>query len=159
VSQQGQPVPPLLRLPFIVKGTETLTTTAIGFLTQLFNGVFGSTGIQTSLATIFGMHGDGTLSEEGVLTVTSSNGQDFVASAFTDTTDASNITSGALDQVRIANLSNAVNVSALPAPAAGLRAFVNDSTVVGATNFGVAVVGGGGFNVPVYSDGATWFIG
>ena len=50
-------------------------------------------------------------------------------------------------------------VAGLPAPAAGLRGMVTDSTVTAAGNFGAAVAGGGGNFCPVYSDGAGWFIG
>ena len=55
----------------------------------------------------------------------------------------------------------AVNVSALPNPhGAGARCAVNDSTVAlsGAT-VGLTVVGGAGFTVPVFYDGANWIIG
>ena len=50
-----------------------------------------------------------------------------------------------------------VAVADLPAgAAAGLRAFVSDST---ATTFNSVVAGGGGDIVPVWSDGAVWRIG
>ena len=42
---------------------------------------------------------------------------------------------------------------------AGARAFVTDSSVVAAGNFGNVVAGGGANGVPVYSDGTNWRIG
>ena len=50
-------------------------------------------------------------------------------------------------------------VGSLGAPAAGLRAFVTDSTVTAAGNFGNVVVGGGANFCPVYADSAAWRIG
>lgn len=52
-------------------------------------------------------------------------------------------------------------VASLPAAsgASGQRAFVTDSTVSGAGNFGAAVAGGGSHMVPVYCDGTAWRIG
>jgi hypothetical protein len=53
-----------------------------------------------------------------------------------------------------------VAFSALPAATTpGLRAFISDANLVPAGNFGVAVSGGGGNYVPVFSDGANWCIG
>lgn len=50
-------------------------------------------------------------------------------------------------------------VSTLPTVGAPARAFVADSTVAGASNFGAAVVGGGSHTVPVYWDNISWKIG
>jgi len=50
-------------------------------------------------------------------------------------------------------------VSTLPVIASPARAFVSDSTVAAATNFGVTVVGSGTHLVPVYFDNTTWKIG
>ena len=48
----------------------------------------------------------------------------------------------------------------LPDQAPGLRAFVNNSAVTAAGNFGSLITSGGGTNlVPVYSDGTNWRIG
>jgi hypothetical protein len=44
----------------------------------------------------------------------------------------------------------------LPAPKAGSRAFVSDST---ALTFGITYVGGGLLTAPVWSDGIDWYIG
>ena len=54
-----------------------------------------------------------------------------------------------------------VAVASLPAGADGDRAFVNNSNVVAAGNFGNAVAAGGTNHVPVYYDGgtSTWRIG
>ena len=51
------------------------------------------------------------------------------------------------------------NLTAAAAAGAGARDFVSDSTVVGSGNFGATVVGGGSYNVPVYTDGTNWYIG
>ena len=50
-------------------------------------------------------------------------------------------------------------VGTLGAPTAGLRAFVSDSNVAAAGNFGAIVATGGANFVPVYADGANWLIG
>lgn len=54
-----------------------------------------------------------------------------------------------------------LTVSTLPlaASAGAARAFVSDSNVVAAGNFGAVVAGGGANTVPVYSDGTNWRIG
>jgi hypothetical protein len=50
-------------------------------------------------------------------------------------------------------------VASLPAGSTAALAFVSDSTVAAAGNFGAIVVGGGSFLVPVYRDLAGWKIG
>jgi hypothetical protein len=50
-------------------------------------------------------------------------------------------------------------VATLPAAGQPGRAFVSDSTVVAAGNFGATVVGAGTHTVPVYFDNLTWKIG
>lgn len=53
----------------------------------------------------------------------------------------------------------ATTVGGLPAAATagvGARSFVTDSSV---TTFGTALAGGGANKVPVYSDGAAWYVG
>ena len=55
-----------------------------------------------------------------------------------------------------------VSVRQLPSAGsagAGARAFVVDSMVAGAGNFGAPAMGGGSHGVPVYSDGRDWLIG
>lgn len=52
-----------------------------------------------------------------------------------------------------------VAFAALPAGTAGMRAFINNSSVAAAGNFGAAAAGGGANTVPVYYDGAAWRIG
>lgn len=57
---------------------------------------------------------------------------------------------------------HALTVGTLAAAAtagAGARAFVTDSSVAAAGNFGAVVAGGGANGVPVYSDGTNWRIG
>ena len=53
----------------------------------------------------------------------------------------------------------AVAVASLPGLLAGSRAFVNDSSVGAAGNFGAIVAGGAANFVPVWCDGANWRIG
>jgi hypothetical protein len=50
-------------------------------------------------------------------------------------------------------------VGSLPTPAGLTRAFVTDSTVAAAGNFGAIVAGGGANTVPTYFDGLNWRIG
>lgn len=217
----GPSPPPLNKFPFTVPGTGLCTLMAISFLTQLWAAVLGAGGISPSLealieevalltnqvgalavrvGVIFGMHGDGTLSATGELTVTSTNGNAF--GPFATGTNAADLT-GTLAAARIAddslpyaklvntvgaellgadsagpvgaigvgrglhlaaatltaNDGPAVAVSALGTPTACFRAFVNDSSVVAAGNFGAVVAGGGGNFVPVYADGVNWRIG
>lgn len=179
------------------------------FIQELWAGIQGTGGLiptiqtlEAEVAIIFGMHGDGTLSPTGVLTVTKTNGVPF--GYFATGTDASHLT-GTLDPARIADgslpyakLVNAVGAELLGADAAGpitaisigagltlsggtlasnftgpaavavgslgaatatKRAFVTDSTVTAAGNFGNVVVGGGANFCPVYADGSDWRIG
>ena len=53
----------------------------------------------------------------------------------------------------------AVAVASLPGLLAGSRAFVNDSSVGAAGNFGAIVAGGAANFVPVWCDGTNWRIG
>jgi hypothetical protein len=89
--------PPLAKLQFTNPRDGILTIQAISFLTQLWAGIQGGGGIYPSLqelekevAILFGMHGDGTLSSTGVLTVTGTQGVPF--GYFATGTDASNLT-------------------------------------------------------------------
>jgi hypothetical protein len=55
-----------------------------------------------------------------------------------------------------------LTVATLPTAAtagAGARAYVSDATLPAAGNYGGAVVGGGANGVPVWTNGAAWFIG
>lgn len=101
--------PPLNMMP-IVQENRLPTLAFYSWCQQMWASLQGTAGIIPSIkkllddvAIIFGMHGDGTLSETGELTVNSSQGRVFVASAFVDTTDADNITSGTLAPARIAD--------------------------------------------------------
>ena len=176
---------------------------------ELWAGIQGTGGLiptiqtlEAEVAIIFRMHGDGTLSPTGVLTVTKTNGVPF--GYFATGTDASHRperwTRHASQTVRflMQKLVNAVGAELLGADAAGpitaisigaglalsggtlasnftgpaavavgslgaatatKRAFVTDSTVTAAGNFGNMVVGGGANFCPVYADGSDWRIG
>jgi hypothetical protein len=88
--------------------------------------------LEQEVAIIFGMYGDGTLSNAGVLTVTKTNGVPFAY--FATGTDASHLT-GTLDPARIANnslpyakLLNAASPSLLGAGVAGAIGSVSIGT-------------------------------
>jgi len=66
--------------------------------------------------------------------------------------------SAALLQVNGATQTAGFTVAGLPTGAAGMRAYVTDSTVVASGNFGATVVGGGANTVPVFHDGTNWII-
>ncbi len=170
MSSPGGPVPPpIANFPIVDLKTGNPTGTFREFIQKLWAATQAPGGVLAQIATVFGMHGDGTLSAAGVLTVLSSQTRAFVASAFSDTTNASNILTGtlapalvadeSLPQTKLSGLADPVLVSALPAPTAGLRAFVSDSTVAGSGNFGAIVAGGGANAVPVWADNTHWCIG
>ena len=267
VPAASQPVsPPLNKMPFTDPKTGMLTLLGISFLTQFWAAVIGDGGLGPAIAKlqeqvslleaevtiIFNMHGDGTLSADGILIVTKTDGVPF--GYFATGTDAAHL-SGILDPARIADetlpyiklvdtstpallgaagsgpvteievgdglqfagetlefdpdtvpagtipfstLENttgaallgagaagpivqitlgpglaivagvlvstftgpaAVAVAALGAATATKRAFVNDSSIVAAGNFGNVVAGGGANFCPVWADGANWRIG
>jgi len=110
---------------------------------------------------------------DGVITLLNNAETDFNRLQFGGTTAAfpSWKRSGASIQARAADDSGFIRVdvsvlvtatiytvATLPVGANGMRAFVSDSTVAAAGNFGAAVAGGGADTVPVYYDGA-WRIG
>lgn len=108
-AASANPVPPPLpNFAMVDTSTGKLTPMGYNFMTQFWAGLQGSGGatdnikaLQAQIAIIFGMHGDATLSADGIITVVSSEGRIFVASAFIDTTNAVNITSGILDPARL----------------------------------------------------------
>lgn len=110
-SAPTAPVPPpaaKLAIGYVRGQDVFFNSIGINLLTQIWAAMSGSGGaidnikeIQAQIAVIFGMHGDGTLSATGELTVVSSEGRVFVASAFIDTTNAGNITAGILPPARL----------------------------------------------------------
>ena len=100
--------------------SSNITVNAQGIVTAASNGSGGTIATDTSSGTIpalgdakivvgktasnvqaVSLSGDGTLTDNGALTVTKTNGTAFAASATTDTTNASNITSGTLSASRL----------------------------------------------------------
>jgi hypothetical protein len=55
--------------------------------------------------------------------------------------------------------SSVYTVATLPTLAAGSRAFVNDANAPAVGTFGIPVVAGGAFTVPVWCDGSVWYVG
>ncbi len=176
------PVPPPIQgqaIGMVRDGQVYLNQIGIEFMTKLWASIQGEGGIKiqvdgnaSSITIIFEMSGDGTLSNSGVLTITASEGRVFTDSAFTDTTDAGNITHGTLNSGRldlgpglidsggilITEDSIVTDVAHLPTQPyrQGARRFVSDAT---APAFGVAVVGGGTVPAPVFSTGTVWNVG
>lgn len=102
-SPQAAP-PPLANIQFVVPQSGKLSLVGLNFMTQFWAKLQGSGGAVQQIETINNLSGDATFdSDTGELTVTSSEGRPFVASAFSDTTDADNIVSGTLDPARIAD--------------------------------------------------------
>jgi len=79
----------------IATGSTALTSTAALTDGQLVVGQTGSAPLPKTVS------GDATLSAAGALTVTKTNGTSFATSATTDTTNASNISSGTLSSARL----------------------------------------------------------
>lgn len=94
------------------------------------NGIFAS---------VPGLGNVGSLSLNG-------NGQTYLAGNGTFSTVAFNSTTP-------------ITYSALPTPAAGLRAFITDANLVPAGNFGAQVSGSGSNLTPIWCDGTNWYIG
>lgn len=107
-SAKFPPPPPMGNIPPVDPRNGRWTVSGLEFMTSLWAAVGGSGGtyalikqLQAAIAVIFGMHGDGTLSKTGELTVTSSEDRPFVTSAFVDTTNADNIDEGTLALQRL----------------------------------------------------------
>ena len=104
------------------------------------------------------MSGDATMANTGSITVTKTNGVAFATSATTDTTNASNITSGTLNQVRLP-LSNILNIGSSPyrlSPASGV--WIPTVDYVGVTSI-YATLGGNGNVLPLYDTGSSMWYG
>lgn len=103
-AQASSPIsPPLLKFPIGTTDDNKPVMPTLQFLKQwqvMWASVSGTGGTQGQLDIIFGMHGDGTLTDLGVLTVTKTNGVAF--GYFATGTDAANLT-GTLAPARIAD--------------------------------------------------------
>lgn len=89
--------PPVAHLPIVQPGNGTFTPVGLELFTKIWAAIQGGGGVypsiqvlQQEVATIFAMHGDGTLSSDGVLTVTKTQGVPF--GYFATGTDASHLT-------------------------------------------------------------------
>lgn len=173
--------PPLFNFPWVKLKDGMLTVQAISQLTQFWALVVGEDGVAQNVQILFDMHGDATISATGQITVTATNGVTF--GYFATGTNASQLT-GTIATARygantipfgalqvglgynmviaggdLTQVDPQDTVAGLPAPTKGLRAFVTDSNVAAAGNFGAVVAGGGANFVPVYADGGNWRIG
>jgi hypothetical protein len=150
-------------MPLVNLRTGLGTLNFISFLTQLWASVAGEGGLgpliqelqievefltgsvaalAAKVAIIFGMHGDGTLTQDGELTVTSTNGVPFAPSATTDTTIADNIKWGTLPTLQLPVwLFQWSTIDELPDPDAGNGILCTDL--------------GGGPGV-IMADGSAW---
>jgi hypothetical protein len=85
-----------------------------------------------------------------------------VLGANTEPTKSNQVTLGdsAVTEVKTAGtyVSGGYTVATLPTGVIGARAYVTDSTVVAAGNFGATVAGTGSNVVPVFYDGTNWII-
>lgn len=156
VPAASSPVsPPITKVQIVDLKTGLATLLFVSFLTELWAAVAGEGGLGPTIntlvqevdtlmgqvatlmgqvevliakvATIFDMHGDGTLSDDGELTVTSTEGVPFAPSATIDTTNADNITSGTLDTDRLPIvLLHSFALVDLPAPEAGSEVLCTD---------------------------------
>lgn len=157
VPAASEPVsPPITKIPIVDLRTGLATLTFISFLTELWASLAGDGGLGPTLtliqqeiailtarvATIFGMHGDGTLSSAGALTVMATNGVPFAPSATIDTTIADNIEWGTLPTLQLPIwLFQGVTIDNLPDTSPGNAVLCTDL--------------GGGPGV-LMADGAAW---
>ncbi|WP_290906243.1 hypothetical protein [Aquabacterium sp.] len=133
---------------YATAGNQLTSISPIAFSTWAWNGANGwSISSRGSLKQVQQSAADG----DARLAILNTSGAEVIS--FDYLTKVTTMTTAKTPGVTVAALLAAATAGA------GARAFVTDATLAAAGNFGAAVVGGGANKVPVWCDGAAWFIG